>query len=31
MERSRTRLAIAGVQKPYYIEYRLLDLDIRDR
>src|ERR1700722_4629253 len=29
MERSRTRLAIDGVQKPYYIEYRLLDLDIR--
>jgi predicted Zn-dependent protease len=29
MERSRTRLAIAGVQKPFYIEYRLLDLDVR--
>jgi TldD protein len=29
MERSRTRLALPGVDKPFYIEYRLLDLDIR--
>jgi TldD protein len=29
MERSRTRLQLAGVQKPFYIEYRLLDLDVR--
>jgi len=29
MERSRTRLALPGVDKPFYVEYRLLDLDIR--
>ncbi len=28
MERGRTRLALAGVDKPFYIEYRLLDLDV---
>jgi TldD protein len=29
MERSRTRLALPGVEKPFFVEYRLLDLDIR--
>lgn len=29
MERARTRLVLAGVGKPFYIEYRLLDLDVR--
>jgi len=29
MERSRSRLALPGVDKPFYVEYRLLDLDIR--
>ena len=29
MDRSRTRLALAGVGKPFYFEYRLLDLDVR--
>ena len=29
MERARTRLALPGVDKPFYIEYRLLDLDVR--
>ncbi len=29
MDRSRARLQIAGLDKPYYIQYRLLDLDIR--
>jgi len=29
MERARTRLVLAGVDKPFYIEYRLLDLDVR--
>jgi TldD protein len=29
MERARSRLALAGVGKPFYIEYRLLDLDVR--
>ena len=29
MERSRERLALPGVDKPFYIEYRLLDLDVR--
>jgi TldD protein len=29
MQRARTRLALAGVDKPFYIEYRLLDLDVR--
>ena len=28
MERSRTRLSLPGVDKPFYVEYRLLDLDI---
>ena len=30
IERSRTRLQLPGVDKPFYIEYRLLDLDVRD-
>jgi TldD protein len=29
LERSRTRLALPGQEKPYYIEYRLLDSDER--
>ena len=29
MERARARLALAGVDKPFYIEYRLVDLDVR--
>ena len=29
MERARTRLALPGVDKPFYIEYRLLDVDVR--
>jgi TldD protein len=29
MERARTRLQLAGVAKPFYVEYRLLDLDVR--
>ena len=29
MERSQSRLSISGVEKPFYIEYRLLDLDVR--
>ena len=29
MERARTRLSLPGVDKPFYIEYRLLDLDVR--
>jgi TldD protein len=29
MERARTRLVLAGVGKPFYFEYRLLDLDVR--
>ena len=29
MERSRTRLWLPGVDKPFYIEYRLLDVDVR--
>ena len=29
MERARTRLSFPGVDKPFYIEYRLLDLDVR--
>src|SRR5579871_1354397 len=29
MARARTRLSIQGVDKPFYIEYRLLDLDVR--
>jgi TldD protein len=30
MERSRARLELPGVQKPFFIEYRLLDLDVRE-
>jgi TldD protein len=30
LERSLTRLRIPGMDKPFYIEYRLLDLDIRN-
>ncbi|MGA9593509.1 MAG: hypothetical protein WBS18_10475, partial [Candidatus Acidiferrales bacterium] len=30
LERSRTRLQLPGVDKPFFIEYRLLDLDIRE-
>jgi len=30
LERARTRLSIPGVEKPFYIEYRLLDLDVRN-
>ena len=29
MERSRKRLQLPGVEKPFYLEYRLLDLDVR--
>lgn len=29
MERSRTRLQLEGVDKPFYVEYRLLDLDVK--
>jgi len=29
LERSRNRLQLEGVKKPFYIEYRLLDLDVR--
>ncbi len=29
LQRSRGRLAIQGLERPYYIEYRLLDLDVR--
>jgi TldD protein len=29
LERTRTRLALPGVDKPFFIEYRLLDVDIR--
>ena len=29
MERSRSRLVLSGADKPFYIEYRLLDLDVR--
>jgi TldD protein len=29
LERSRTRLVLPGQEKPYYIQYRLLDLDER--
>jgi TldD protein len=29
MERSRARLVLAGADKPFFIEYRLIDLDIR--
>ncbi|MGC1171197.1 MAG: hypothetical protein WA886_19995, partial [Candidatus Acidiferrales bacterium] len=27
MDRARTRLQLPGVDKPFYLEYRLLDLD----
>ena len=30
MARARMRLVLAGVGKPFYIEYRLLDLDVRN-
>jgi PmbA/TldA metallopeptidase C-terminal domain len=30
MERARARLVLAGADKPFYIEYRLLDLHIRE-
>jgi TldD protein len=30
LERARTRLFIPGVDKPFYIEYRLLDLDVKN-
>jgi TldD protein len=30
MARARTRLVLTGVGKPFYIEYRLLDLDVRN-
>ena len=30
MERSRTRLQLPGVDKPFFIEYRLLDVDVRN-
>ena len=29
MQRARTRLVLSGVDKPFYIGYRLVDLDIR--
>jgi predicted Zn-dependent protease len=29
LKRSRDRLAIPGLERPYFIEYRLLDLDVR--
>jgi predicted Zn-dependent protease len=29
LERSQARLSISGVEKAFYIEYRLLDLDVR--
>jgi TldD protein len=29
LERSRNRLQLEGVEKPFYIEYRLLDLDVQ--
>jgi TldD protein len=29
MERSRERLQLPGVEKPFYLEYRLLDIDVR--
>jgi TldD protein len=29
LERSRTRLSLPGAAKPFYIEYQLIDLDIR--
>ena len=29
MERARTRLQLPGVEKPFYLEYRLMDVDVR--
>ncbi len=29
LQRSRERLQIPGLERPYYLEYRLLDLDVR--
>ena len=29
MDRARTRLQLPGVEKPFYLEYRLVDLDVR--
>ena len=29
LERSKERLSLPGAQKPFYIQYRLLDLDVR--
>jgi predicted Zn-dependent protease len=29
MERARTRLQLPGVEKPFYFEYRLMDVDVR--
>ena len=29
MDRARTRLQLPGVDKPFYLEYRLVDLDVR--
>ncbi|MGA8145391.1 MAG: metallopeptidase TldD-related protein [Candidatus Acidiferrales bacterium] len=29
MERNRSRLQLPGVEKPFYLEYRLLDVDVR--
>jgi TldD protein len=29
MERNRARLQLPGVEKPFYLEYRLLDIDVR--
>jgi predicted Zn-dependent protease len=29
LERARTRLSLPGVDKPFYVEYRLLDVDVR--
>ena len=30
IERARTRLQLPGVDKPFYVEYRIMDVDIRD-
>jgi len=30
MERNRERLQLPGVEKPFYLEYRLLDVDVRE-
>ena len=30
MERSRTRLQLPGVDKPFYVEYRIMDVDVRN-